>query len=70
VSNYDSVEFGDKIIETAIKEFGRIDILINNAGILRDVSFKNMKDSDWDLIMNVHVRGAYKVRGRIELYRC
>lgn len=62
VANYDSVEDGDKIIETAIKNFGRIDVLINNAGILRDVSFKNMKDEDWDLIMKVHVRGAYKVR--------
>lgn len=61
VANYDSVENGDKIIETAIKAFGRIDVLINNAGILRDVSFKNMKDQDWDLIMKVHVEGAYKV---------
>ncbi|KAI1324005.1 hypothetical protein F5Y16DRAFT_324388 [Xylariaceae sp. FL0255] len=60
VANYDSVENGDKIIETAIKAFGRIDILINNAGILRDISFKNMKDQDWDLIMKVHVTGAYK----------
>ena len=40
VANYDSVENGDKIIETAIKAFGRIDVLINNAGILRDISFK------------------------------
>jgi multifunctional beta-oxidation protein len=60
VANYDSVENGDKIIETAIKAFGRIDILINNAGILRDVSFKNMKDEDWDLIFKVHVKGSYK----------
>ncbi|KAK3994888.1 hypothetical protein QBC44DRAFT_321433 [Cladorrhinum sp. PSN332] len=60
VANYDSVENGDRIIETAIKAFGRIDILINNAGILRDVSFKNMKDSDWDLIFQVHVKGSYK----------
>ncbi|KAM7191062.1 peroxisomal hydratase [Naviculisporaceae sp. PSN 640] len=60
VANYDSVENGDKIIETAIKAFGRIDILINNAGILRDISFKNMKDEDWDLIFKVHVKGAYK----------
>lgn len=60
VANYDSVEDGDKIIDTAIKEFGRIDILINNAGILRDVSFKNMSDADWDLVIKVHVRGAYK----------
>ncbi|KAK3358603.1 peroxisomal hydratase-dehydrogenase-epimerase [Lasiosphaeria ovina] len=60
VANYNSVEDGDKIIETAIKSFGRIDILINNAGILRDVSFKNMKDADWDLIFKVHVKGSYK----------
>ncbi|KAJ4389688.1 bifunctional hydroxyacyl-CoA dehydrogenase/enoyl-CoA hydratase fox2 [Gnomoniopsis smithogilvyi] len=60
VANYNSVEDGDKIIETAIQAFGRIDILINNAGILRDVSFKNIKDQDWDLIFKVHVRGAYK----------
>ncbi|KAL8243563.1 hypothetical protein R6Q59_009821 [Mikania micrantha] len=60
VANYDSVENGERIIETAIKTFGRIDVLLNNAGILRDVSFKNMKDQDWDLIMTVHVKGAYK----------
>ena len=56
-----AVENGESIIETAIKNFGRIDILINNAGILRDVSFRNMRDEDWDLVMKVHVRGAYKV---------
>ena len=60
MANYDSVEHGERIIDTAIKAFGRIDILINNAGILRDVSFKNMKDQDWDLIYTVHVKGAYK----------
>lgn len=67
VANYDSVENGEAIVATAIKAFGRIDVLINNAGILRDVSFKNMKDEDWDLIMKVHVRGAYKVHAR-EVY--
>ncbi|KAK4692718.1 multifunctional beta-oxidation protein, partial [Lecanoromycetidae sp. Uapishka_2] len=60
VANHDSVEDGDKIIDTAITEFGRIDILLNNAGILRDVSFKNMSDADWDLVIKVHVKGAYK----------
>jgi NAD(P)-dependent dehydrogenase (short-subunit alcohol dehydrogenase family) len=59
-ANYDSVEDGDKIIETAIKAFGRVDILINNAGILRDVSFSKMTDKDWDLISTVHLRGAFK----------
>jgi multifunctional beta-oxidation protein len=60
VANYDSVENGDRIIQTAIDTYGRIDVLLNNAGILRDISFKNMKDQDWDLIMKVHVLGAYK----------
>lgn len=60
VANYDSVEDGDKIIDTAMKAFGRVDILINNAGILRDKSFKRMTDTDWDLIHRVHVRGTYK----------
>lgn len=61
VANYDSVEDGERIIETAVQTFGRIDVLINNAGILRDVAFKNMNDNDWDLIIKVHVKGAYKV---------
>ncbi|RAL66292.1 hypothetical protein DID88_005962 [Monilinia fructigena] len=60
VANYDSVTEGEKIIETAIKNYGRIDILLNNAGILRDISFKNMQDKDWDLIIDVHVKGSYK----------
>merc|ERR1712000_9874 len=60
VANYNSVEDGDKIIETAINAFGKVDVLINNAGILRDVSFAKMTDQDWDLITAVHLRGAYK----------
>jgi NAD(P)-dependent dehydrogenase (short-subunit alcohol dehydrogenase family) len=39
VANYDSVEFGDKIVKTAVDNFGTVDIVVNNAGILRDVSF-------------------------------
>jgi len=59
-ANYDSVEFGEKIIQTAIDAYGKIDILINNAGILRDVSFHKMSDKDWDLIYTVHLKGSFK----------
>jgi 3-hydroxyacyl-CoA dehydrogenase/3a,7a,12a-trihydroxy-5b-cholest-24-enoyl-CoA hydratase len=61
VANYDSVEDGDAIVRTAIDTWGRVDIVINNAGILRDKSFKNMTDADWDIIFRVHNYGAYKV---------
>ncbi|XP_015524954.1 peroxisomal multifunctional enzyme type 2 isoform X1 [Neodiprion lecontei] len=60
VANYDSVVEGHKIVDTAIKTFGRIDIVVNNAGILRDKSFAKISDQDWDLIHNVHVKGAFK----------
>src|SRR5688572_2975802 len=61
VANYDSVTDGDKIVKTAIDAYGKIDILINNAGILRDVSFQKMTAQDWDLIYKVHVEGTFKV---------
>ena len=61
IANHDSVEDGDKIVKTAIDAFGKIDILINNAGILRDVSFPKMTQNDWDLVYRVHVLGAFRV---------
>ncbi|ORY22582.1 peroxisomal hydratase-dehydrogenase-epimerase [Naematelia encephala] len=54
-----SVAEGDKIIDQAVKAFGTVHVLINNAGILRDKSFKNMSDQDWDLVTLVHLKGAY-----------
>ncbi len=61
VANYDSVEDGAAIVKTAVDAFGRLDIVINNAGILRDTSFQKMSEQDWDLIYRVHVLGAYRV---------
>ena len=61
VANYDSVEDGAKLVQCALDSFGRIDIVVNNAGILRDSSFIKMTEADWDLIMRVHVNGAFRV---------
>lgn len=61
VANYDSVTDGDKIIQTALDTFGKVDVVVNNAGILRDKTFHKMTEEDWDLIYDVHIRGAFKV---------
>ena len=61
VANYDSVEDGPRLIQTALDAFGRLDIVINNAGILRDVSFQKMTDDDWEKIYRVHLYGGYQV---------
>eukprot|EP01083_Nonionella_stella_P185425 676010_1 len=60
-ANFDSVENGERIVQACISEFGRVDIVINNAGILRDVSFAKMSDTQWDLIYRVHLFGSYSV---------
>lgn len=61
VANYDSVTDGEKIVQTALKAYGRVDILINNAGILRDVTFHKMTEQDWNLLYQVHLQGTYSV---------
>ena len=60
-ANYDSVVDGDKIVQTAMDSFGKIDIIINNAGILRDTSFKNMTPDQLNPVLDVHLRGAFYV---------
>ncbi len=61
LANHDSVTEGARIVEHALDTFGRVDVVVNNAGILRDKSFVKMEDADWDLVYRVHVEGAYKV---------
>ncbi|MEZ4451530.1 MAG: SDR family NAD(P)-dependent oxidoreductase [Nannocystaceae bacterium] len=61
IANYDSVEDGAKIVQCALDSFGRVDIVVNNAGILRDTTFHKMSEQDWELIYRVHVLGAFRV---------
>lgn len=56
-----SAEDGDAVVKGAIDAYGRIDIIINNAGILRDKAFANMDDKLFMQVLNVHLRGTYKV---------
>jgi NAD(P)-dependent dehydrogenase (short-subunit alcohol dehydrogenase family) len=59
--NVATVAGGERIIGTAVETFGKVDILINNAGIVRDKTLVNMEEESWDAVMNVHVKGAYCV---------
>ncbi|MBI4190932.1 MAG: SDR family oxidoreductase [Betaproteobacteria bacterium] len=61
-ANYDSVaEFKSaaKIVQCALDNFGRIDCVVNNAGILRDMIFHKMTEEDWDAVVNVILKGAF-----------
>ena len=61
-ASYDSVSdftSAGKIIQCAMDNFGRVDAVVNNAGILRDVIFHKMSESDWDSVVNVMLKGAF-----------
>jgi NAD(P)-dependent dehydrogenase (short-subunit alcohol dehydrogenase family) len=64
VSNYDSVstpEGGEAIIQTALDNFGQVDIVVNNAGILRDKSFVKLTPDELEIVLDVHLKGAFFV---------
>ena len=64
VASYDSVatpDGGEAIVRTALEAFGKIDILINNAGILRDKTLAKMESDEWAAVLKVHLDGAYNV---------
>ena len=64
VANYDSVatpEGGENIIKTALDNFGKVDIVINNAGILRDKSFTKLEPANLEIVLDVHLKGAFFV---------
>ncbi len=62
VANYDSVstrEGADGILWTALNKYGKVDVLVNNAGILRDRTLVNMSDQDLNLVLDVHLKGTF-----------
>ena len=64
VPNFDSVvdaAGADAMVEQAVATFGKIDIVVNNAGILRDVIFHKMTADDWDSVIKVHLYGSFNV---------
>ena len=64
IANYDSVstpEGGEAITKAALDAFGRVDIVINNAGILRDKTFAKMAPNDLEPVIDVHLKGAFYV---------
>ncbi len=63
-ANYDSVatpEGGEGIVQTALDSFGRVDVVINNAGILRDKTFAKLLPEDLEIVLDVHLKGAFFV---------
>ena len=64
VANTDSVatpEGGAAIVQSALDAFGRVDVVVNNAGILRDAAFKNVTPELLDPVIDVHLKGAFNV---------
>src|SRR6266850_1870323 len=63
-ANYESVASmagGQAIVKTAVDTFGRVDIIVNNAGILRDRMIFNMTEEEWDAVINTHLKGTFAV---------
>jgi NAD(P)-dependent dehydrogenase (short-subunit alcohol dehydrogenase family) len=60
-ANVEPLSAGDRIVEDCLKRFGKCDILINNAGNLRDKSFSKMTKEDWQSVLDVHLHGSFSL---------
>jgi 3-oxoacyl-[acyl-carrier protein] reductase len=59
VADAASREDAERLVDTARQRFGRLDVLVNNAGITRDTLLVRMKDEDWDRVLEINLRGAF-----------
>lgn len=67
-SDASSYEDSERIVDEVVKEFGRVDILINNAGITRDNLLMRMTESDWDLVIKVNLKSAFNLTKAVQKY--
>lgn len=64
IANYDSIteyENVENMVQTALNQFGRIDIVVNNAGIVRDRMIFKMSEEEWDAVLDVHLKGSFNM---------
>ncbi len=65
-----SHEAAREMVQRALREFGRLDFVVNNAGIVRDAMFHKMTEADWDAVIDVHLKGTFNVcRAAAEIFR-